>query len=127
MLSVGTDLIEINRIAKSLQNRYFLEKIFGQRELEELEKRGLPAQSAAAAFAAKEAFSKAIGTGLTGFSMREVEVLHNDRGAPYFYLTGRAKELVEGRNLRFSLSLTHSMELAQAVVIAYEPEDRLDC
>lgn len=121
MISNGIDLIEINRIEKALQKEGFKARVYGENELKELEKK--KAESYAAAFCAKEAFSKAVGTGISGFSFREVEVLHDERGKPYFLLSGGAKELADGLGLDFSLSITHTAEYAAAVVTAYTRED----
>ena len=74
--------------------------------------------SAAADWAAKEAFSKALGTGVRGFELNEVSCLRDELGAPYLVLTGKAKQAAEG--LAFSVSLTHTAELASAIVIAYK-------
>ena len=74
----------------------------------------------AANFAAKEAFSKALGTGLRGFRLTEVQVLRDEWGAPFFQLDGTAAE--RARGLCFSVSLTHTREYAQAFVLAEETE-----
>ena len=76
-------------------------------------------ETMAANFAAKEAFAKALGTGVRGFALGEVAVLRDSLGAPYFALSGRAKELAEGRGPAFSVSLTHTDELAAAFVVAW--------
>ncbi len=120
MLSVGTDLIEIKRIAKSLKNDFFLKKVFGEEEIQDLLSRGLPPESAAAAFAAKEAFSKAIGTGVKGFKLPEVELMHDDNGGPFLRLSGNAKEIADELGYSFAVSLTHTKELAMAVVVAHK-------
>lgn len=73
----------------------------------------------AASFAAKEAFSKALGTGIRGFALAEVSVLRDSLGAPYFALSGRAARLAEERGLRFSVSLSHTEDLAAAFVVAW--------
>lgn len=117
MISIGTDLVEIDRIKKSMENTSFLKRFYGSMEYAELEKRGFPPQSVAGAFAGKEAFSKALGTGIRGFSLREVEVLHNGDGKPYLHLSGNAEKLAGGRT--FDISISHSEELATATVIAY--------
>jgi holo-[acyl-carrier protein] synthase len=78
------------------------------------------AQTIAANWAAKEAFSKAMGTGIRGFGLNEVSVLRNEAGAPYFLLTGNAKILADQRGFSFSVSLSHTAELALAFVIAYD-------
>ena len=62
------------------------------------------------------AFSKALGTGIRGFSLREVRVAENELGKPYFILSGRAGKLAEG--LELSLSISHEREYAVAMVVA---------
>ena len=76
----------------------------------------------AASYAAKEAFSKALGTGVRGFSLTEVSVLRDSLGAPYFAFSGRAARLVAEQGLRFYVSLTHTDELAAAFVVAWQEE-----
>lgn len=120
MVQNGIDLVEIERIRRSAEKPAFLEKVYGERERAELAARGFAPRHLAGAFAAKEAFSKALGTGLRGFSLHEVEILHNDLGAPYFLLSGAAKQLAESKNLEFALSITHTDTLAAAFVTAYE-------
>ena len=115
MFSVGIDLVEISRIENSLKNDSFLKMFFGKNEIEELKQKNFKSESVAAAFCAKEAFSKAVKTGLSGFKMNEVELLHEKSGAPYLLLSGKAKAL--GENMQFSVSITHTKELAQAIVI----------
>ncbi len=123
-MQVGLDMVEISRMAECLENPRFLERVFGKREREEWMARRMSPQSAAAAFAAKEAFSKALGTGLRGFALSEVELLHDDLGAPYLALSGKAQAIAQERGLTFSVSLTHTKELAAAVVVVQESGDR---
>lgn len=118
MYKIGIDLIEIERVKKSIESKHFCERVFGENELKELLAKNMPAQSAAACFAAKEAFGKAMGTGISGFALTEVETLHNENGKPYLKLSGSALKLAEGYS--FDISITHTRELAQAVVIAFE-------
>lgn len=120
MLETGIDIVEIARIANSIQNDRFVNRIFGASELKELRERNMPASTAAACFAAKEAFSKALGTGLRGFRMNEVQLVHNELGKPFLKLSGKAKEIVDGKGLTLSVSITHTDELAAAFVIAYD-------
>lgn len=115
----GVDLIEIERVAKSAENPAFVKRVFGTHELAEFETRGNRSEHLAGAFAAKEAFSKAIGTGIRGFRLSEVEILHNRLGAPYFLLSGEALALAEAQNLDFSLSITHTKTHAAAMVTAF--------
>lgn len=122
MYKIGIDLIEISRIKKSVQNKRFVERVFSEKEIALFSKKAtVPYQSMAANWAAKEAFSKALGTGVSGFSLNEVSVLRNDLGAPYLKLSGNAEKTAEG--YEFSVSITHTDELAQAVVIAFRKGD----
>ncbi len=114
MLLVGTDLVEIGRIKKSMRNPRFLRRVCGPAEYAGLAARGFPASGAAAAFCAKEAFGKAVGTGLAGFGLREAQLLHDGAGRPELALSGRAKALARGA--RFSVSVTHTSRYASAVV-----------
>ena len=106
---------------RSLQSSPFLEKVYGPEERTELaRKRGRRfIESAAAAFAAKEAFSKALGTGVRGFALSDVQLLHDGLGAPFLRLTGRAAALAAEKGLRFTVSVTHTDAYAAAVVIGY--------
>ena len=113
-------MVEISRIKNSMAKKGFIERVLGPTERVSLGRRGMPAQSVAAAFCAKEAFGKALGCGISGFGMREVEVLHDSNGKPYIKLTGRAKQLADIRKLSFELSLTHTKSYAVAVVVAYK-------
>ena len=62
MINCGTDIVKISRLEKALETPGFYEKVFGENERSEFEKRGARLESLAAAFAAKEAFGKALGT-----------------------------------------------------------------
>lgn len=119
MIQNGIDLIEIARIAKAAENPAFLKRVYGVQELAAFEARGNCAEHMAGAFAAKEAFSKALGTGIRGFRLSEVEILHNEFGAPYFRLSGEAKALADAQNLDFALSITHTKTHAAAMVTAF--------
>lgn len=115
MISVGTDLIEIKRIEKSIKRPGFLKRILGDTEYLELKNRDFPAQSVAANFCAKEAFLKSVGKGLFDIDLRNIEVLREKSGKPYFKLTNM-NWLTE--NIKFSVSITHTKEYALAFVVA---------
>lgn len=119
MLRTGLDLTPIDRIRRSIKNPRFTARVFSDEERAYFATKKDPAPSMAACFAAKEAFAKALGTGVRGFSLNEVSVSHDQWGAPYLTLTGRALAIAEARGLSFSLSLTHTDGIAGAVVVAY--------
>ena len=75
-------------------------------------------------WAAKEAFAKSLGTGVEDFGLSEVEVLRDKLGAPYIRLSGNAKRIADEMGLDFSVSISHTSELAIATVIAFPKEDK---
>jgi len=122
VVGLGTDLIEIARVQSSL-DRYgeqFLRRVFTEGEIAYCQrKKHTAAESFAARFAAKEAGAKALGTGISqGVSWREIEVLRKPGERPELMLHGRAAEWAQAMGVqRISLSLTHSRDMAMAVVI----------
>jgi holo-[acyl-carrier protein] synthase len=122
VLGLGTDLIEIARVQASL-DRYgeqFMRRVFTEGEIAYcMSKRKTAAESFAARFAAKEAGAKALGTGIAqGVGWREIEVRRAHGSRPEIEFTGRAAERARAMGVvRASLSLTHSREMAMAVVI----------
>ena len=118
MTSVGTDLIEIERIARSLA-RYpsFRERCFTEAEIAYCDSRRNPAESYAGRFAGKEAVGKALGFGVArAFAWKEIEIV--GRPKPAVRLSGRLAEIAASHGVSsIDLSMTHSRELAQAVCI----------
>jgi holo-[acyl-carrier protein] synthase len=118
MHSVGVDAIEIDRIARSLERfgERFLRRVYTEREVFYCRGR---VPELAARFAAKEAISKALGTGIRGIVWREMEILPDRRGKPLVYLHGAAASRAADLGLaEFAVSLTHARDLAIAVVVA---------
>jgi holo-[acyl-carrier protein] synthase len=116
-LSSGIDLIEIERIQKALERHgeHFLKRVFTPAEVEQA--RG-SAPELAARFAAKEAASKALGTGIGPISWVDVEVINKPSGKPILRLSGRAKTISDALGFQtWSVSLTHSRGMAAAVVV----------
>ena len=117
IFGIGCDIVETERFGK-IDKRFF-EKYFTQKERELFEKKKYASQTVAANFAAKEAFSKAIGTGVRGFSLCEVEALRDEVGKPYINVYGKAEELCRELGIgKVFLSISHSKEMAMAYVIA---------
>ena len=117
-MNIGIDSIEISRIEKSLKISGFLEKVFSAEDIDFFISRNMRAESIAANFAAKEAFSKALGTGIRGFSLNEISVLRDELGAPYLKLSGKALEAAA--RLSFKVSITHTRDVATAIVLAID-------
>jgi holo-[acyl-carrier protein] synthase len=115
IFGIGVDVIEISRIAKATQSDHFNEKVYTPGEIVETKK--LP-HRLAGFFAAKEALLKAMGTGLAGFNWREIEIIHNAQGAPYFQLNGKVASFLETRKIaKVHLSISHCKEYAIAQVV----------
>ena len=119
IFGVGIDLCDAGRLEKSLAKQSFLDHVFAPSEQALLASLGEKrrAETAAANFAAKEAFLKACGTGLAGFALNEIAALRDERGAPYLAFFGRAAEFMETNQLSAHLSLTHEADLAAAFVV----------
>ncbi|MDP4219071.1 MAG: holo-ACP synthase [Bacteroidota bacterium] len=123
IFGIGIDTIEVERIAKTLSDYgdQFRNRIFTEDESAYCLSRRFSAEHFAARFAAKEAFAKAIGTGIRrGFRWREVEVRKEYSGKPIVLLhgtmIGKVASIV-GPDYSVSVSLTHTKELAEAIVI----------
>ena len=100
---IGVDMVSISRIDKACKKESFLKHVFSCKEIELY--RGNTSKFAAN-FAAKEAFSKALGTGVRGFGMKEVELFRDDMGKPYYSFSGKAEKIVSAKNLRSYVSVT---------------------
>ncbi len=120
ILGIGIDLVEVGRIERAIaRHDNFVSRIFSLRERERCEDCARPARSYAACFAAKEAASKALGTGIRGFGFQEVEILEDALGRPVLVLSGRALEAAQGRGIvDIMVSVSHTGELATAIAQA---------
>ena len=120
VIGIGTDLAQIERFNKFLEpGNKVLERIFTQGERNYSLKMHSPAAHLAARFAAKEAFLKALGTGLrNGLSWQQIEVVRDELGCPSLLLSGRAVEMMNERGARKThLSYSHDGNYAVAAVI----------
>lgn len=118
-LLLGTDIIEVDRVKRAIENGNgrFSKRVFTQEEIEYCESRSASRyQSYAARFAAKEAVSKAFGTGIgSNASFSEIEIIKDSRGKPYVRLSGKAKEFYDSIGATgISITLSHCREYAVA-------------
>ncbi len=108
-MSCGIDIIEISRIEDAIKKTPgFLEKVFSPEEIAYYIENGSKAQSLAGAFAAKEAYAKFTGTGLSGLKLNEISVRHKECGQPYLCCRGEKQAV--------TLSISHNKTTAVAVV-----------
>jgi holo-[acyl-carrier protein] synthase len=121
IIGIGVDFVEVARIQHSLDRfgEKFLKRVFTQGEIDYSMSMKFPARHLAARFAAKEAVSKAFGTGI-GKSMgwRDIDVRKKESGEPYLVLEGGAKKMSILRGVTQSLiTLSHTEHHAMAMII----------
>lgn len=121
IVGLGVDLVSIARLRRVLDRRgeRAMRRFFTDHEAARCSRSRSPEESLAARFAAKEAFYKALGTGVgAAGGWQEVEVVSAATGAPSLRLTGRAAEVARVRGVeRIHLALTHTGDTAAAVVV----------
>ncbi len=121
IIGSGIDVIEIDRIRKIIKkwNLHFLNKIYTLNEIHYCkQKKDNCFQSFAGYFAAKEAWAKAIGSGINGIEWKEIEIKKDISGKPYIHLHGRAQKVATKRMvINTNLSISHTRQWAIAHVI----------
>ncbi len=119
-VGIGNDIVEIERISKAIEKNGFKERVFTLKEIAQIEEKGNKVESYAGRFSAKEAISKALGTGVRGFNLVDIEILNNSLGKPEVTLKGN----LENKNDKFivDISISHCKEYATAVAIIMERE-----
>ncbi len=119
---IGTDVVNINRIKKSLKNRNFIARLFNKVEVKKCNNQLNKANCFAKRFAAKEAFSKALGTGISrGINFDEIIVYNIKSGKPRIKLFGNTKKVVNKilnkKKFNIFLSLSDDKPFAVATVV----------
>lgn len=118
---IGTDIVEVARIAESLERfgYAFAERILSKHEMQEFVQSHIQARFLAKRFAAKEAFSKALGTGLRApATFANIGVAHDDLGKPLLDLAPELQALLDAKNIRCAhISISDEKSLAAAFVV----------
>jgi holo-[acyl-carrier protein] synthase len=121
ILGVGMDIVETKRIAESVERfgDRFLNRVFLEGEIAYARSMKFPHLHLAAHFAAKEAISKAFGTGIgTEMGWKDLEVVREPNGAPRVCLHGRAEAFAKARGVqKVHISLSHTAEYGAASVV----------
>ena len=114
---VGTDIVKISRLTKHLKNKKFLDRLFNKNEINKCKIRKNSTNCYAKRFAAKEAFSKAIGIGISkGIRFNEIVIKNTKSGKPQIELLGKTKKIIlKILKKKFSIFLTLSDEKSFAV------------
>ena len=122
ILGVGVDIVENSRIQKSLKSRLFINRIYTSDEIARAKKIGNKTSYYSKRFAAKEAFSKSIGTGFRdGFNFRDISIVNDKLGKPSFLISEKIKKIVKKQfkvsSFNFFLSITDEKKYSIAYVI----------
>ena len=118
VFGIGIDLVSVSRVRAALERfpDRFRNRVFTAAEVGFCETLGDKYPSYAGRFAAKEAFSKALGTGLRGaIGWTEIDVCDNERSRPTIRVSGRAEKILAGRKIH--LSISHLPDYATAIVV----------
>ena len=121
IFGIGTDIVKVSRIKKFVKKKTFITRLFNKQEVLKCKKTKNPSNCFAKRFAAKEAFSKALGTGISkGINFNEIVVLNEKNGKPFIKLLDKTKKNVEKKfkkkKFKISLSLTDEEKYAVAFV-----------
>lgn len=112
------DIVQIDRFIPWTENQDLMKRFFSEGELQCLENRADMAQSLAVRFAAKEAFGKALGTGLRNLVLKDIQVQQDELGKPHLGLSGSAKKaLQESGATVVHVSLSHDGNYGIAYVV----------
>ena len=121
IFGIGTDIVNVDRIKNSLKNKNFINRIFNKSEILKCKKTNNCNNCFAKRFAAKEAFSKALGTGISnGIKFNEIVILNKKSGKPYISIIGQTKKILnkkfKRKKFKISLSLSDEKKYAVAFV-----------
>lgn len=120
IIGTGIDIVEIDRVKNAVdKNPRFLERIFTYNEISYIKSRNNNKSTIAGLFAAKEAVSKALGSGISGFNWTDIEIYKETTGKPSVKLLGKARELSDAKGIRnIHISISHNRTNAVAFAVA---------
>lgn len=118
---VGTDIIEIDRIERAIKkNDNFVKRFFSEDEIKYFKLRNFKSETIAGNFAAKEAISKALGTGFRGFEFTDIEVLRDEKGKPIGKISKKIENIIGLYNYNINVSISHNNTSAISFVVIEE-------
>lgn len=122
VFGIGVDITAVKRFEKWVNSPDMIERFFNEKEIKSGKSLSAVCQHYAVRFAAKEAFSKAIGTGISGFNLKDVYITNDEFGKPIINVQNSAEEILKNRcqNYKLHVSLSHEKEYAIAYVIIEE-------
>lgn len=128
IVGIGVDVVQIDRFLPWAENMALAGRFFSEQELAGLQGRQDLAQALAVRFAAKEAFGKALGTGLRNLVLKDIQVLQDDFGKPFFDLVGTARKLFLAAGasaVHLSLSHDGNFGIAHVVLESRNSEEKI--
>ncbi len=126
VFGIGTDISKVSRFSKWVRNPNLISRFFNEREIVEVDSESLErriqslSEHYAARFAAKEAFSKALGTGFVGLELSDFGIVNDSSGKPEFYFGKKTLERISditGDDFLVHVSISHEKEYATAFVV----------
>lgn len=121
-MKVGVDIVQISRI-ESLKDKYkkkFLNRVFTDSEITYIDEKGRNPDTIAGLYAAKEAISKALGTGIGQVSWKDLDISHDEKDKPFLSDSLKLKPILNELDIgRFEISISHDGDYAIAFVIGY--------
>lgn len=117
---VGCDIADVRRFDRWISNPELIERFFNKNEIKRTGSEQALREHYASRFAVKEAFSKALGTGVIGFALKEIYIGHDENGKPELCLEGNAGRVVKARvgdGAKIFVSISHEKEYALAFVV----------
>ncbi len=118
IIGIGVDIVSMSRMEKVLANDAFIDRIYTEREVAFAFEKARFLEIYAGTFAAKEAVSKALGTGVREFSFEDIEILRDELGAPYVVFHGKAEEITKKMGIaKAHLSISHERESCVAICV----------
>lgn len=119
IVGIGTDIVEVDRINKAMdRNIKFIEKVLSEEEMSLATNGHYKSEFVAGRFAAKEAISKALGTGFRSFGFKDIIIKNDELGKPIVILKEKVRKIAETYgNYKIHISITHERQNAIAFVI----------
>ena len=120
IFGIGTDIVKISRLKKTLKSKNFLERLFNKKEIANCKKKLNTFNCFEKRFAAKEAFSKALGTGISnGISFNEIVILNKKSGKPYINIIGQTKKILNKKFKRKKTKILLSISDEKKYAVAF--------
>ena len=122
IIGIGTDIVEVERIERAINRTpSFINGVYTENEIEHFSSKGKHKyESASGIFAAKEAVSKALGSGVRGFGLKDIEDNHTEIGMPIIKLSNKIEELFKLNNYKIHVTISHTKENAISFVVIEE-------